>query len=277
MDECPARPIQASERLGDQVSYEGKVESIAMRKFHVFTLALFAVLALGAIVVMPAFASELLVEELSFAGELSGETEGLVTLLQYESATSAKILNELLCSGFFLLDLASNLFFVLDLATLPPIEIVEELEDLGPSITCEVDVDGGSLTDCEVGATNALLWPNELSLLTGNELSWHVEVLLVGTEWFADFPAQSGYHVECLTLLGVLASNTCKTAGGTTTADLTNNAGTSPASVLGQFLPLALMSERGECEVGGKEVAEVLGEGSTWALEGATRLATSLS
>jgi hypothetical protein len=246
-----------------------------MRKFHVFTLALFAVLALGAIVVMPAFASELLVEELSFAGELAGETEGSVTLIQYESATSAKILNELLCSGFFLVDLSSKLFFVLDLATLSPIQTVEELEDAGPSITCEVHIDGGPLTACEVG--NALVWPNELSLLAGKELSWDVPVELLGTEWFANFPAQSGYQVECKILLGTMASNTCKTVTGKTVADLTNNAVTSPASVLGVFLPLKEMKERGECEVGGKEVAEVLGEGNTWALEGATRLATSLS
>jgi hypothetical protein len=245
-----------------------------MKKFYVLLLALFAALAFGAVTVTPVFAKELLVEELSFSGELSGETEGELTLKEYESATSTKVLNEKLCSGFFLVDLAPELFFVLDLVNLA-FEIVEELEDLGPSITCTVHIDGGSLTDCEVG--NALLWPNELSLLPGNELSWHVEVLLVGTEWFADFPAQFGFHEECKTLLGVMASNTCKTATGTTTADLTNAAGTSPASVLGEFLPLALMSERGECEVGGKEILEVLGDGNTWALEGTTRLATALS
>jgi hypothetical protein len=240
-----------------------------MRKLQILSLMLFAVLALGAVVVIPAFASELLVEELSFSGELAGEIEGTITLIQYESATSTKILHELLCSGFFLLDLSPKLFFVLDLATLPPIEIVEELEDLGPAIMCEVHIDGGSLTDCEVG--NALLWPNALSLLSGKESSWNVEIILLGTEWFADFPAQFGFHIECKTLFGVTASNTCVTRA---VADLTNDTATSPASVLGVFSP---SGKRIECEIGGQETLEILGEGHLWALEGTTRLTTAVS
>jgi len=88
------------------------------------------------------------------------------------------------------------------------------------------------------------------------------------------FPAQSGYEVECTSLLGVKGENLCE---GTANATLTNEAGTLPASVLGVFEEVAI-SERATCTLTGAESGEILGEGNTWAIGNELeRLATAVS
>jgi len=241
-----------------------------MRKLQIIGLALFSMLALGSITASSASAAEpsWLVEGVQICAgcELAAEIEGTLKLLQYESRTSTVILTEIECSGIFdgfIVDL--NLALITDLLNL----VMEEIGNLEGDVNtlaleCLVILDGGALTDCKENTT-ALVWPDALSLELSLDWTITYEENAGGLK-LGVFPAVAGYHVECEILEGFVVTNLCNAKTGLTSVMWSNEELIIPHAVLSEFEPLALMSERGECEVGGAEVAEVGGDGNTYAI-----------
>jgi hypothetical protein len=250
-----------------------------MRKFHVIGLTLVAVFAFCALTASAAFAeSEWLVEGAKVEAALEAETEGDITLIKFKAAKSSVVLTEILCSGFFVGTLGpgkeDRVTAILNLK----FEAAGELEMTGEeqSIDCEVTFDEGSFEDCRVG-TIALVWVDHLNAMLGDW--WDTEIILDPNGEFLDhftsnlagfFP---GYEVECESLIGIRGIELCE---GLVTADLTNEVGTVPAAVLGEFLETPV-AERGTCTRTGAESADVRGDGNTWAVQAGVRLATSVS
>lgn len=240
-----------------------------MKKVHLVGLALLAVLAFCAFAAVSASASEYLVEAAKFVGALSAETTGKVTLLTYESEASSNILNEIECAaGTFDGTIESKTALIQKLLNSAGEEITLTVPR---ALLCSVLKDGGQNTseDCEEGTNNAEIFPQNLN--------WSLALTLMSeTDWESTFPATAGYEVLCKVLLGITGEGLCE---GAQTVLLTNEGAGTP-SVLGVFQAITTNAARASCSfsgIAGGKIGEVEGTGNTWALEGATRLATSLS
>jgi hypothetical protein len=252
-----------------------------MRKIRIVGFGLFTALALCVVVAAPALAaSEWLVEGLTFAGQLQAETPGELRLIKLTAAGGAQLVI-LDCEGSFDGFIESNgkdgVTAVLDSAK--KIVGVLNSEDVNKTpISCTSLIDPGtSSLDCKENSL-ASLWvigiepglgdfqPTELKLVNGRPVDTFSK--------FNNLGEAVGFDVECEILLGIKASEEC--TGAELNADVENVAG-APASVLGTFLAPELKTEIGNCTTSGVETAVFEGSGHTWALEGETRLETSVN
>ncbi len=149
-----------------------------MRKIRIVVFGLFAVLALCALNVAPAFAeSEWLVEKLKVEATLNTETEVLFALAKSVEAGSTEILTEILCSGLFDGTIKGKIGTILDVLALEHGTTVGQLGDTNEEFfNCEVTFSAGSLTDCREGSL-VLIWFDGLNLEL--EEWWLTEILLV--------------------------------------------------------------------------------------------------
>jgi len=243
-----------------------------MRKIRIVGFGLFAVLALCALDVAPAFAeSEWLVEKAAVTATLNAETEGFLKLVKFASAGSATVLNEILCEGIFDGTMKEKEDTILDILSLNQLVTAGSLGDTNEEyLNCLVVHDEGGFADCLEG-TLALVWPDGLNLEL--EDYWFTLILLVGSSFFDDILSLNnlgepvGYDVECESKIGVFGSELC--AEQEPSAALSNVTG-SPAGVLGKFSLVAVASIA-NCTMTGEHSADLVGEGTTWAI-GATEL-----
>jgi hypothetical protein len=237
-----------------------------MRKIQILGLAALAVFAFSTVVASSASAAAWLVAKVEIAKETASETEGELELKVYENSTGSTVLEAVLCSGIFDGFLVPpNLALIVDLLSLTQVEIgsLESGDVEGTALSCTVIHDAGALTDCKENTT-ALLGPDNLNLALGT--TWEVTFEeMAGGVLLGIFPANAGYHVECESLIGIVGTNLCTGAGGITSITWSNVTSTTPPSVLGTFGAVSA-AERGECEMGGAHVGEVIGSGSTWAI-----------
>ena len=251
-----------------------------MRKSRIVGFGLFAALALCALDVAPALAGEWLVEAANVAAALSAETEMEFELKVYEKVPpSAVVLTAIKCSGFLTGTLGpekKDLVESLDKLAFP----FEEIGELGmtneKSLSCTVTSSGTALTDC-LTASTVELWTDNLNLELS--LTWETEIELTpGGEFLDHFQSTTGFEIKCTTNSGVMGENLCE---GGARAQLTNEAGTVPASVLDKFLTLTATLEkeleRMNSTLVGEHTCELNGTGNTWAFEGTNRLATTVS
>ncbi len=128
-----------------------------MRKIRIIVFGLFAVLAVCALNVAPAFAeSEWLVAGAEVKAELNVETEGDLRLVKFSGAT-LEILMEMLCSFIFDGTIKEKEGTILDVLALEHGITVGSLGDTNEEfLNCEVTFDSGSLTDCKGGTLERL-------------------------------------------------------------------------------------------------------------------------
>jgi len=236
---------------------------------------LFTVFAFSAVVAASASASEWLVEALSFANgtTLWSETEGDVTLVAYNEppgpGKKPTVLTEILCEGIFDGSITwPNLDLITDLLTTDSLTTIGELGKTNETpLDCLVTFDAGSIEDCAPN-TLAEVWVDNLNLELGT--AWETELLLpAANEWVDHFPANAGYDIRCESLFfGVTGESLCE---GAVHALMSNEPGTTPPSILGEFMKLAATEaaelERGNCTLTGEHTGEVVGTGNTWAVE----------
>ncbi len=248
-----------------------------MNKVRIVCFALLAVVAFSAFGASSAMAeTRWLVEGKTFAGTLSAETEGELTLLNFAEPGSSTILVAVKCSGIFDGTITNpNLDVIEDLLNLEMVQIGENLE--GEFLNCTVTHESGGILDCKEN-TLALVWVDNLNLSTGD--TWLTEMLLEGTMFWDDFSSNlegkaPGYDVECETLSGATLANLCEGPGR---ALLENATGTSPVSVAGTFNNETF--NLANCTLTGNETGneESPVAGNTWAISSElTRLATAVS
>jgi hypothetical protein len=248
-----------------------------MRKLGILGAALFAVLAFTALAASAASAEIALwlVNGADVLALTSAETEGTVLLRQYSEANGASILNEVECTGIFDGSIGpegeDEITKVLTTGTMVDVG-ADNATLTGEGLTCAVKFDAGALTDCEVGATNALVYPANLP--------WHTQLELMADGTILDIitgtNGEPGWETVChKSLLGVEGAELCT---GPASTLMENFAGT-PASVLG-FFNAVPVAERGNCGTTGEHSAEVVSDtsGDTWAIGAELeRLATSVS
>ncbi len=253
-----------------------------MRKIRIVGFGLFAVLALCALNVAPAFAeSEWLVEKNEVKTTLNAETEGFLKLVKFAGASSTEVLNEILCEGIFDGTMKEKEDTILDILSLNQLVTAGSLGDTNEEfINCLVVFDAGGLTDCLEG-TLALVWPDGLNLEL--EDYWFTLILLVGSSFFDDILSLNnlgepvGYDLECEAKAGIFGTELC--SEWESSAALSNVTTTTPASVLGVF-GVSAVANRANCTMTGALSADLKGEGNTWAVEGAEltgRLETAVS
>jgi hypothetical protein len=257
-----------------------------MSKLRVLLFALFAVCAFSVIAATSSLAAdEWLVEGKPITageGALPSETVGEVELLQYNgTGATATVLTTVLCSGIFIGTIGPG-----------PADTVTSLQNLAKeaisttplvelALFCDVTTKAGALTDCEVGTGNALVWAENLPWVTEIKLMEGVPEEEEFLDLFLTEPGHTpAWYVECKSLLGVTGNDLCE---GEVTADLLNEAGGTPASVLGTFLLQEDTTHRANCNLTGELTGEVISEadgaqsGDTWAVVGGVRLATAIS
>ncbi len=150
-----------------------------MRKIRIVGFGLFAVLALCALNVAPAFAeSEWLVEKAKVETTLNAETEGFLKLVKFASSGSTTILEEILCEGILDGTMKEKEDTILDILSLNQLVTVGSLGDSNEEfLNCLVVFDAGGITDCLEG-TLILVWLDGLNLEL--EAYWLTAILLVG-------------------------------------------------------------------------------------------------
>ncbi len=236
-----------------------------MRKIHILGLALFAVLAFGAVVASSAFAEpgEWLFNGATFSGTLNVESVGLLTLVRLVSETNSAILTEIHCEGILdgtITQLGAGVKGTDTITALltPTMELVNELGEAPElELNCLVTFDSGALTDCKA-ETLAQLWPDNLYNANG---PWLTELLeleangLVLDHLFGlgELGKEPGYEVRCESLIGVFGEELCE---GPTSFDLTN--GMETVNVIGLLEPEVHCLFAGTNE---EKVAGLLGEG----------------
>jgi hypothetical protein len=270
-------PATANPRKGLRASDGGKVD-LAMRKIHLLGLALLGVLAFSAVVAASAFAGEWLVEGAKLENAVQAETEGLLFLTTLENGN---VLATVDCEGIFdgtigpgANDLIED---VLNLAH-EAIGTLEEDENT-LSLSCEVTATISSLVGCNLHSL-AELWVDNMSLELKTGWLSEIELMEPGGIFLdhlgiideANGDLTPGYHLLCLDAFGGSHPNLCT---GLTSAVLTNDLTTTPASVLGEF---NAESEKADCELGGVGAGDTEGSGNTWAIGAQLeRLTTAVS
>ena len=245
----------------------GKERQSQMRKIRIVGFGLFAVLALCALNVAPAFAeSEWLVEKAKVETTLNAETEGFLKLVKFASSGSTTILEEILCEGILDGTMKEKEDTILDILSFNQLVTVGSLGDSNEEfLNCLVVFDAGGITDCLEG-TLILVWLDGLNLEL--EAYWLTAILLVGSSFFDDrlslnnLGEPAGYDVECESKLGIFGSELCSESEPS--AALSNVTG-SPASVLGVF-SLGPVAGRVNCTMTGEHSADLVGEFNTWAI-----------
>ena len=226
---------------------------IAMRNFQIFGLAVFAVLAFGALSVASATAApKLLLNGANTTEFKTGEITGELLL---EDATE-KV--DLLCSGIFDIDVAmgGELFEIAEVLMLSKILLAEVVTVLGASKE-------GDMIECESMEGPCEGTGPEAILVTAINLPWNVDVLLIesgGNLYRGDILPNAGgdgagYVVDCETILGLMI-DTCEIEGETGTV-LANEAG----GLLWEFSESAEISKHGNCSLGGNGSGVIVGDG----------------
>lgn len=218
-----------------------------MSKVRILGIAMFAVFAFSAITAASAFAAdEFLFEGNVFAGALATNTAGSLTL----EATILGIKAVVDCSGLFegsVVGGVAKLAEITDAFDLAG-NLAGELEDSTAAISCE------ALAACNAGELVSV-WVDNLSLTLS--LTWDLPLLLEGTEFILDFPAGSGFEVECKTPLGTV-NVLC--SAPTVDASLTNEVG----GILALLLSNELVCNNGATngKVSGEGLIEHTGGGT---------------
>jgi hypothetical protein len=271
-----SRSLDQGRALGPgphQASDEGKVDR-SMRKIQKFGFALFAVVAFSATAATGAFAEpEWLVELAAINQTLPAETEGLWNMISLESGNELVAID---CEG------------VLDGTIGPPVaakpgvgtdeitsvlslnqETISSTQLSGLALGCLVAKSAGVLGDCMLN-TLAAVWPENLPWKTEMELMAAAPIWLdilsgpVGKE-----PA---WESECSTNIGT-QSLLCE---GLVSAAVSNEAGTVPPSVLGEF-SVAAGTEEESCSATPIN-SDLEGSNNTWAIGAElARLETAIS
>jgi hypothetical protein len=247
-----------------------------MKKIQILGFAMFAMFALSAIAATSAFAEpEWLVETLKVTETLPAETEGLLNLIALENNTP---LNEINCEG--ILDgtigppLASNpgvgtdeITAVLSLNQ----ETISSTPLSGLALGCLVTQSAGGLGDCTVNSL-AAVWPLNLPWSTELELMTAAPIWLNRLFKLPSSGPQPGWYTSCASNIGT-SELQCE---GPSSASLSNESLSSPASVLGEF-SIAAGSEKTVCNISGI-TGDVEGPGNTWAIGAElVRLTTAIS
>jgi hypothetical protein len=229
-----------------------------MRKIQILGFALFAMVAFSAIAATAAFAEpEWLVEKNALLQTLPAETEGLLNLVALENGGQLNVID---CEG------------VLDGTIGPPVaakpgvgtdEITSVLSLnqetisaplMGLALGCLVTQSANGLGDCVVNDL-AAVWPENLPWKT------ELELMTVAPIWLDILSGPAGkepaWESECNTNIGA-QSLLCE---GLATATVSNEPGTVPPSVLGEFNE----TEEAACSVGTIK-GDLLGTGNTWAI-----------
>ncbi len=240
-----------------------------MRKIRIVGFGLFAVLALCALNVAPAFAeSEWLVEKAKVETTLNAETEGTVTLVRFIGQHSAERLSEIVCSFLFDGTIQGKTSTILDALALEHGITVGQLGATNQEfLNCEVKFDAGSPVDCKEGSL-ALVWFDGLNLEL--EQWWLTEILLAEGTFFDallelnNLSELVGYEIECETLIGVSGTEMCSEMK--LSAKLTNALEPAPANVFGgsSIIPV---EDRPNCNTeGGTRSTDIKSEFNIWAI-----------
>jgi hypothetical protein len=237
-----------------------------MRKTRLLVGALFALLALGAVVASSAFAGEWLVNGEALTENLPAETEGELALINLPSTGSTTNLVKILCSGIFdgwigpegkdliedLLDLEHKAIGELEMTNETP-------------LSCTVVESAGGFGDCALNSL-AELWVDNLNLELKVGWATQIELMSEGTvldhlgALITEEDKLPGYDVRCKSGL-LTIEQLCEGL----TSTVLSNAATTPASVLGVF---NAESEPANCAVTGNETGTLEGEEDTWAVGG---------
>jgi hypothetical protein len=230
---------------------EGKAEE-AMNRFHVFGVALLALLAFGVLTAVSASAAapvfllaEWLVGGVAVAAELETKTTGELTLK--DSGLKSAVLCSMIVDGWVGPNSLGSISEVLTLAgglTSAPLGSVP--------IICAV-VEGCSTTAAapEAWAVN-LPWETELELMEQNG-----EIFFAGLITSPNGTKTVGWSVQC-TILGIKSEDECTAATGVT--EFTEEGANIVASFSPAFNALAEV-KLPNCTLGGNERGEVTGSG----------------
>jgi len=219
-----------------------------MRKIQILGFALFAMVAFSAIAATAAFAEpEWLVNKIVINQTLPAETEGLLNLIALESGTKLVTID---CEG------------VLDGTIGPPVaanpgvgtdeitsvlslnqETISSTPLSGLALGCLVSQSAGGLGDCTLNSL-AAVWPENLPWKT------ELELMSAAPIWLDILSGPMGkepaWESECSSNIGTV-SLLCE---GLASAAVSNEAGTVPPSVLGEFSEAA-GTETASCSVAG--------------------------
>jgi hypothetical protein len=226
-----------------------------MRKIQLLGLALFVVLAFGALAAAAAYAEpEWLVEKTTFVGSLPAETEGLIVLTKLVSESNSELLNEISCEAIFDGSITSSKTDeITKILNLSKEEIGTLLEGL--ALDCLV-VQAKETADCRL---------NALAEVWAEELPWATELELMSTEseLILDLILNMAYEYLCESgILGIFISDLCN---GKTSMVMTNDLTTTPPSVDGLFTSA---SEELDCAITGARTGALMGLGSLRAIGG---------
>lgn len=227
---------------------------MSMRKFQIFGLAVFAVLAFGVLSVASATAAPKLLLNGANTTELK-LTEITGELLIEDKAEKV----DLLCSSVSDIDVAAggelfeiNEILMLSKELLAENEAVLGVVQVGDMVECEA-MEG----PCEGSGAEAIL-------ITAVNLPWNVDVLLVevgGVNLYRGdlLPNASGdepgFIVDCETVVGLITDE-CVIEGETGLV-LANEAG----GLLGEFSESEEITKRGNCSLGGAKSTVIVGDG----------------
>ncbi len=241
---------------------EAKGKDKNMRKHGLVTTALLAVIAVWAISATTALgADEFLVGGATITATLSAEVEGHLILTALEGNA---VLDQITCALIWTGTMVAKTMEITKWLNLAKEEIGAEL--VAPALSCTVSESAGGITDCLIN-TSAEVWPDNLP--------WIAAIELIGTAYTLDVgngAKKPGYDFSCLAPIGTV-SELCE---GLTNFVLTNELGTSPATVLAEATSTA---QKLNCTAVGTENGDVeKSDLDIWALEGGGgRLPTAVS
>jgi|ERR1700722_3800564 len=227
---------------------------ITMRKFQIFGLAVFAVLAFGVLSVASATAAPKLLLNGANTTELK-TAEILGSVLLEDSAEKM----DLLCTIIFDADVSAGgeLFEITDI-------LMSSKELLAETVRVLEASQGGDMVECESEEGPCEGSGAESILLTYVNLPWNVDVLLVeigGADLYrGDILPNAGgdgfgYVIDCETIIG-LVSYECEIEGETDVI-----LGNEASGLLIEFSEEEAITKHGRCLRGGATTMVIMGDG----------------